>query len=49
MAPNGGRVIEIMVAEGLGFFLIDRAAIYMTVTNYYAVMVVMVIRCPARV
>ena len=31
------------------FFLIDRAAIYMTVTNNYAVVVVMVIRCPARV
>jgi 5'-nucleotidase/UDP-sugar diphosphatase len=48
-APNEGRVVEILVAEGLGFFPIDRAAIYMAFTNNYAVMVMMVIRCSARV
>ena len=35
VAPNEGRVVEVMVAEGGGFVPIDRAAIYMVVTNNY--------------
>ena len=35
VAPNEGRVVEVMVAEGAGFVPIDPAAIYMMVTNNY--------------
>ena len=35
VAPNEGRVVEVMVAEGAGFVPIDPAALYIVVTNNY--------------
>ena len=35
VAPNEGRVVEVLVAESAGFVPIDPAAIYMVVTNNY--------------
>jgi 5'-nucleotidase/UDP-sugar diphosphatase len=35
VAPNEGRVVEAMVAEGAGFVPIDPAALYIVVTNNY--------------
>ena len=35
VAPNEGRVVEVLVAESAGFVQIDPAALYMVVTNNY--------------
>ena len=35
VAPNEGRVVEVLVAESAGFVPIDPAALYMVVTNNY--------------